>query len=211
MNEVDIKTISHKKLLNRIYKAEESKFFETASFGFFVYLMTDLVLFASLFAVYAVLEANTVGGPSGQQIFNLNNVLLETLALLISSFTMGLAILSMKKNHRNKVLGYLVISFLLGLVFLLIEMTEFNHLIAIGDSWRRSGFLSGFFVLVGTHGLHIMVGLIWMAIMFYKILKFGLSRVNIRRLTLLSMFWHFLDIVWIFIFTIVYLYGALGR
>ena len=210
MNELEIKTISDKKLLNRLYKKEAPKFFETASFGFFVYLMTDLVLFASLFAVYAVLEANTFGGPSGQQIFNLNNVLIETLALLTSSFTMGLAILSMKKGHRNKVLFYLVISFLLGAVFLTIEMNEFSHLIAIGDSWRRSGFLSAFFVLVGTHGLHITVGLIWMAIMFFKVLKFGLSESNTRRLTLMSMFWHFLDIVWIFIFTIVYLYGVLG-
>jgi len=199
-----------KKLVKKLYKKESQKFFETATFGFFVYLMTDLVLFASLFAVYAVLEGNTFGGPSGKQIFNLNNVLIETLALLTSSFTMGLAMVAMRNNHRKKVLIYLVISFILGALFLSIEMSEFSHLVAIGDSWRRSGFLSAYFALVGTHGLHITIGLIWMAIMFFKVLKTGLNESTTRRLTLMSMFWHFLDIVWIFIFTIVYLYGVLG-
>lgn len=205
-----IPTTDNKKIVKKLFKKESQKFFETATFGFFVYLMTDLVLFASLFAVYAVLEGNTFGGPSGKQIFNLNNVLIETLALLTSSFTMGLAMVAMRNNHRKKVLIYLAISFILGALFLSIEMSEFSHLIAIGDSWRRSGFLSAYFVLVGTHGLHITVGLIWMAIMFFKVFKTGLSESTARRLTLMSMFWHFLDIVWIFIFTIVYLYGVVG-
>lgn len=179
--------------------------------GFWIYIMTDCVLFASLFATYAVLHRNTFGGPSGQQLFNLPYVLTETIVLLTSSFTCGLAILSLRRNNKNKVLFWFSITFLLGLVFLIMELTEFRHLAQMGDSWRRSGFLSSYFGLVGTHGLHITVGLIWMIVLMAKVLGSGLTKGNIRRLTLLSIFWHFLDIIWIFIFTIVYLMGALGK
>ncbi len=182
--------------------------FENVSFGFFVYLMTDLVLFASLFAVYAVLHNNIAAGPSGHQIFNYPLVLTETLLLLTSSFTCGLTILSLNKRHKKQVYINLAITFLLGLGFLTIELSEFRHLVMIGDSWRRSGFLSSFFVLVGTHGLHILIGLSWMVFLAYRMFKTGFSRANIRRFTIFSLFWHFLDIIWIFIFTIVYLMGA---
>jgi cytochrome o ubiquinol oxidase subunit III len=179
-------------------------------FGFWVYIMTDCVLFAGLFATYAVLHNNTFGGLPAARLFNLSNVLLETLVLLTSSFTCGLAILSARRGHKDRVLFWFGVTFVLGLAFLGIELTEFHHLIATGNSWRRSGFLSSFFALVGTHGLHITVGLSWMAVMMFKVWRVGLTRHNVRKLTLLSLFWHFLDIIWIFIFTIVYMFGAIG-
>jgi cytochrome o ubiquinol oxidase subunit 3 len=177
-------------------------------FGFWVYLMTDCVLFASLFAVFAVLRNNTYGGPSGAQLFSLPYVLAETLILLTSSFTCGLAIVAAERKNRRAVLVLFGMTFLLGLAFLAMELTEFRHLDHEGNSWRRSGFLSSYFTLVGTHGLHITIGLLWMAVLMFKTYKGGLSKMNIKRLTLLSMFWHFLDIIWIFIFTIVYLMGV---
>ncbi len=179
-------------------------------FGFWLYLMTDCVLFASLFATYAVLHNNTFGGPSGQELFSLPFVLTETLILLTSSFTCGLAMLATHRQDRNMVMVWLAITFALGVAFLGMELSEFRHLAAEGNSWRRSGFLSSFFTLVGTHGLHIATGLLWMCIMFVKLGRRGLNTATIRRLTLLSMFWHFLDIIWIFIFTIVYLLGAIA-
>ena len=180
-------------------------------FGFWVYIMTDCVLFASLFATYAVLHHNIFGGPSGQTLFSLPNVLTETLILLTSSFTCGLGILAARANHKNKVLFWFLITFLLGIAFLSLELTEFRHLVITGNSWRRSGFLSAFFTLVGTHGLHISIGLLWLVVLIGKIFSGGLSKNNLRQLTLFSIFWHFLDIIWIFIFTIVYLMGSLGK
>jgi len=179
------------------------------SLGFWIYLMTDCVLFASLFAVYAVLHTNTVGGPSAKSIFDLHYVLLETVILLTSSFTCGLAWLAAKDNDKTKALIGYGLTFLLGLCFLLLELHEFNHLAVTGASWRRSGFLSAYFTLVGTHGLHITAGLIWMATMMVQVWKFGLKPGVTRRLTLLTLFWHFLDIIWIFIFSIVYLMGVI--
>jgi cytochrome o ubiquinol oxidase subunit 3 len=180
------------------------------SFGFWVYLMTDCVLFASLFATYAVLHTSTFGGPSGRDLFDLHSVLAETLILLTSSFTAGLAMLAAHAGQRRAVLGWLAATFVLGVSFLTIELTEFSRLVADGNSWQRSGFLSGFFTLVGTHGLHITLGLIWMAVLMIKLWRGNLSPSLTKRLTLLSLFWHFLDVVWIFIFTIVYLMGAAG-
>lgn len=177
-------------------------------FGFWMYLMTDCVLFASLFATYAVLRTNTFGGPGGEVLFSLNFVLAETLILLTSSFTCGLGILAARRSQVRPVLILFGITFLLGLAFLGLEIHEFSHLYSEGDSWRRSGFLSAFFTLVGTHGLHITTGLLWMGTMMVRIKDTGLKRANIRQLTMLSLFWHFLDIVWIFIFTIVYLMGV---
>jgi cytochrome o ubiquinol oxidase subunit 3 len=187
---------------------EEENTSKTA-FGFWVYLMTDCVLFASLFAVYAVLHGNTFGGPSGHQIFSLPYVLTETLILLTSSFTCGLATLALQRRDKRQVLFWFGITFLLGLAFLGMEVTEFRHLIIEGNSWRRSGFLSSYFVLVATHGLHITIGLLWMAVLMVKVFRKDLTSGSVRRLTLLSLFWHFLDLIWIFIFTIVYLMGAM--
>jgi cytochrome o ubiquinol oxidase subunit 3 len=178
-------------------------------FGFWVYLMTDCVLFASLFATFAVLRNNTFGGPSGTQLFSLPFVLAETLILLTSSFVCGLAILAARRRDKRQVLILFGITFLLGLAFLSMEITEFHHLVVEGNSWRRSGFLSAFFTLVGTHGLHITVGLLWMMTLMIQVARKGLKTATVRRLTMLSLFWHFLDIIWIFIFSIVYLMGAL--
>ena len=177
----------------------------TKIFGFWMYLMTDFVLFASLFAVYAVLRANTFGGPSGLDIFNGPFVLTETVILLTSSFTAGLSLLAARDGNKRGVLFGLMVSGLLGLSFVLLEFSEFAKLIAEGDGPQLSGFLSSYFVLVGTHGLHIIVGLLWIVALIFAIVRKGLTRANMRKLMLWSMFWHFLDIVWIFIFTIVYL------
>jgi cytochrome o ubiquinol oxidase subunit 3 len=177
-------------------------------FGFWVYLMTDCVLFASLFATFAVLRSSTFGGPSGSTLFSLPFVLAETLILLTSSFTCGLGILSARLGQKDRVLIFFGLTFILGLAFLGLELHEFSHLYNEGNSWRRSGFLSAFFTLVGTHGLHITAGLMWMAVMMRKVSLKGLNESSIKRLTMLSLFWHFLDIVWIFIFTVVYLLGA---
>jgi cytochrome o ubiquinol oxidase subunit 3 len=177
-------------------------------FGFWVYLMTDFVLFAILFAAYAVLHNNTYGGPSGAQLFSLPYVLTETLNLLTSSFTCGLATIALQRRSKQQVLFWFAITFALGACFLGMELTEFRHLAQEGNSWHRSGFLSAFFTLVGTHGLHIATGLLWMVVLLVQFLRRGFNKGTIRRLTLLSLFWHFLDIVWIFIFTIVYLLGA---
>lgn len=170
--------------------------------------MTDLVLFATLFAVYAVLRNNTFGGEGAAELFNLPYVLVETIILLTSSFTMGLAILALHKRNKTQVLTLLSITFALGLAFLAMELYEFGILINEGNSWQRSGFLSGFFVLLATHGLHILVGLLWIIVLGFQITKRGLTGGVVRRVNLLSIFWHFLDIVWIFIFTFVFLIGV---
>jgi len=188
----------------------EAEATEKTVLGFWAYLMTDCVLFASLFAVYAVLHGNTFGGPNGHELFKLPYVLVETMALLTSSFTCGLAMIAAQKRDKSQVLFWLGVTFLLGLTFLGLELSEFHHMVLDGNSWRRSGFLSSYFTLVGTHGLHITFGLIWMAVTSVFISKRGLTEGTLKRLTLLSLFWHFLDIVWIFIFTIVYLFGSLS-
>lgn len=192
-------------VLSRKQQASNSK----VLFGFWLYLMTDCVLFASLFATFAVLRTGTYGGPTGQDLFNLPYILIETLALLTSSFTCGLAILAARRGARQQTLAWLLVTFLLGLLFLVLEVTEFRHLVVDGNGWRRSGFLSGYFTLVGTHGLHITVGLTWIAALFLKLLKSGLTEPAQRKLLMMSLFWHFLDLVWIFIFTMVYLFGVI--
>lgn len=178
-------------------------------YGFWIYLMTDCILFASLFATFAVLRDNTFGGPSGAELFSMPFVLAETLILLTSSFTCGLAMVAMQHRARAPVIGWLAITFVLGASFLVLEMSEFRHLVQEGNSWRRSGFLSAFFTLVGTHGLHITAGLIWMAVLLKQLWRRGFTPPVTRRLTMLSLFWHFLDVIWIFIFTIVYLIGEI--
>jgi cytochrome o ubiquinol oxidase subunit 3 len=177
----------------------------TVVFGFWMYLMTDFVLFASLFAVYAVLRGNTFGGPSGSQLFNLPYVLVETVMLLTSSFTIGLALLAARAGKLRLVLLSLAATALLGLGFVSMEFSEFARLIAAGNGPQLSGFLSSYFTLVGTHGLHIVIGLAWIVTLMITLARRGLTRPNMRKLMLLSLFWHFLDIIWIFIFTIVYL------
>jgi cytochrome o ubiquinol oxidase subunit 3 len=171
--------------------------------------MTDCVLFASLFATYAVLHGSTFGGPSSRELFDLPFVFVETILLLTSSFMAGLMMLALHKRNKRLVLILLSVIFILGFSFVAMELTEFTHLVTEGNSWSRSGFLSAFFTLVGTHGLHITVGLIWMTVLGAKVMKFGITDASARRLLLFSMFWHFLDVIWIFIFTVVYLMGVL--
>lgn len=178
-------------------------------FGFWVYIMTDCVVFASLFAAYVVLENRTASGPDSSEIFNLPYVLIETLLLLTSSFTAGLALLAAHQKQRDMVVRWLLITFALGLVFLGMEIYEFNALIGEGHSWTRSAFLSGYFTLVGTHGLHITAGLLWLIFLLFQVARSGIVGSSAKRLMLFGMFWHFLDVVWIFIFTIVYLRGVI--
>lgn len=192
--------------MTNIIKTEDSS---KTLLGFWVYLMTDCVLFASLFATYAVLQNNTYGGPSGKQIFDLPNIFIETILLLTSSFTTGLVMLAVKKRNKNTVLLWLAITWVLGALFLSLEISEFRSMVLAGNSWRSSAFLSSFFTLVGTHGLHILAGLLWAGVLAFQVIAKGLSQNLSRRLHLFSLFWHFLDIIWIFIFTIVYLRGTL--
>ncbi|MEM6050565.1 cytochrome o ubiquinol oxidase subunit III [Erwinia sp. P7711] len=178
-------------------------------FGFWIYLMSDCIIFATLFATYAVMVNSTAGGPAGKDIFELPFVLGETALLLFSSITYGFAVISMEKGTKSTVLGWLAVTFLLGAGFISMEIYEFHHLIAEGFGPQRSGFLSGFFTLVGTHGLHVTCGLIWMLVLMYQVATKGLTSTNHTRVMCLSMFWHFLDVVWICVFTIVYLLGAM--
>jgi len=186
-------------------KRHEAEYNDRVIFGFWVYLMTDLLMFSVLFAVYSVLHANTVGGPSGRDLFSQPMALAETLILLTSSFTAGLGMLGARLGNKKQVLMWFGITFALGLAFLSIELYEFREFIHEGHTMTVNAFLSSFFVLVGTHGLHITSGLLWMAITLIFVMKRGLNPPLVRKLGLLSLFWHFLDIVWIFIFTVVYL------
>lgn len=178
-------------------------------FGFWIYIMTDCILFATLFAAFAVLHDKSYMGPTLKQLISLPYVFGETLFLLASSFTYGLAMLGVYKNSRHRAVFWLAITFLLGLSFVVMEVHEFIHLYADGNSWHISAAISSFFTLVGTHGTHVSIGLIWMSFMIFQLLKYGTSKEVNKRLTYLGLFWHFLDIVWIFVFTIVYLMSAI--
>jgi cytochrome o ubiquinol oxidase subunit 3 len=177
--------------------------------GFWLYLMSDCLIFASLFAVYGVLGRNYAGGPTGAQLFELPVVALNTALLLLSSITYGFAMLEMQRNGKRAMLAWLAITGLLGAGFIFLELREFLHLIAIGAGPQRSAFLSSFFALVATHGLHVTFGIIWLVTLMVQVGKKGLLPENKRRLMCLSMFWHFLDVVWIGVFSFVYLMGVL--
>lgn len=181
---------------------------DKTNLGFWIYLMTDCMLFASLFATYAVLRNNTNGGLPGSELFSLPFVLVETMLLLTSSFTCGLSLVAARMGAKKHLLALLGLTFALGAGFLGMEMYEFAKLAHEGNSWQQSGFLSAFFTLVGTHGLHITAGLIWLVTLMMIVAKQGISASTSRRLGLFGMFWHFLDIIWILIFTFVYLLGA---
>lgn len=183
--------------------------FSMTTLGFWIYLMTDCLIFGTLFITYAVLHNNTFGGPSSRELFNLSTAFTETMFLLFSSVTCGFSILASLKNKRNTVIGWLAASFLLGSSFVAIELTEFTHLVQEGNSWHKSAFLSSFFTLVGTHGLHVSTGLLWMAVIMGQLYWYGITAFTFRRLIIFSLFWHFLDLVWIFIFTFVYLIGVI--
>ncbi len=182
---------------------------DTTIFGFWLYLMSDCLLFATLFATYVVLRGNTFGGPSGKELFDLNFALTETLILLTSSFSCGLAVVALYRNHLRALTIFLGITVLLGAAFVTLELNEFNRFAQEGASWQTSGFLSGFFTLVGTHGAHVTAGIIWMVVAMVQLARKGITATTSRRLVLFSLFWHFLDVIWIFIFTIVYLMAFL--
>lgn len=190
-----------------IAEAEAQK--DTKMLGFWIYLMTDCILFASLFATYIVLQRSTFGGPGSHELFDLQFVLIETLLLLTSSFVCGLTMLAVRVGKMSHVVAGLVATFLLGAAFLGMELNEFTTLANEGHGWWSSAFLSAFFTLVGTHGLHIAVGLLWICVLVWQIKTKGITSGVARRLGLFGLFWHFLDIIWIFIFTIVYLMGVL--
>lgn len=176
--------------------------------GFWLYLMTDCILFASLFATFAVLRHATAGGPEGHEIFSMPLVLTETIILLASSFSCGIALVSMKQKKIRQMVVALAVTYVLGVAFLTIEITEFVKLISEGHGPQQSAFLSAFFTLVGTHGFHIFIGLVWLLVLVGVLARRGLNAKLFRQITLFGLFWHFLDLVWIFIFTVVYLIGA---
>ncbi len=187
---------------------EEQEIVSNQSLGFWLYLMSDLVIFASLFATYAVLSHSYAGGPTGKELFHLPYTFIETMLLLLSSAACGMAMLAVHRGRRDLVLIGFLVTLLLGLGFIGMEVREFHAMILDGNGPGRSAFLSAFFTLVGTHGLHVTCGLIWMAIMMGQVAVKGLSVPVQSRLLRLSMFWHFLDIVWVAVFTIVYLMGV---
>lgn len=177
-------------------------------FGFWIYLITDFVLFATVFTTYAVLHNNVAGGAKGFEIFSLSFALGETLVLLFSSFTCGIGMHFIRQD-KEKTLGWFSFTFLLGWLFLFLEMKEFTTLIQEGNGWEKSGFLSSYFTLVGLHGLHILGGLLLLFFFLTQLYREGLSLRVRRRLTCFSLFWYFSYIIWICVFTIVYLIGAI--
>ncbi|WP_312795229.1 cytochrome o ubiquinol oxidase subunit III [Tianweitania sp.] len=193
------------------YLADEHEHAEGSStaLGFWVYLMSDCLIFAILFAIYGVLGTSYAAGPGPQDLFELELVAINTAMLLFSSITYGFAMLQMDKGNVRATQLWLAITGVFGLCFLGIELYEFHHLIEIGATPQRSAFLSAFFTLVGTHGLHVTFGIIWLVTLMVQVSMHGLIPANRRRLMCLSMFWHFLDVIWIGVFTFVYLMGML--
>jgi cytochrome o ubiquinol oxidase subunit 3 len=179
-------------------------------YGFWVFLLSDIVMFSAFFAAYAVLAHATAGGPNGLQLFSQRSVAIETGCLLASSYTCGL--MSLAIGSRRYGVAYLaaLVTFLLGAAFLALELREFAGMIAVGAGPQRSAFLSAFFTLVGCHGLHVAAGLIWLAVMMAQVAIKGINATVERRLLCFSLFWHALDIVWVWLFTVVYLMGVLS-
>jgi cytochrome o ubiquinol oxidase subunit 3 len=177
-------------------------------FGFWVYLLTDFMLFATFFAVHAVLFDSNHGGPTGKQLFVLPFTLIQSILLLSASFTSGIGGVCAHRRNKSGVIFFFLLTFLLGMVFMGMEMSEFSHLIKSGNSWQRSAFLSSFFNLVGMHGLHMIFALLWTLVLLVPVFRFGITDVSVKRLTCLKMFWQFINIVWVFIFSLVYLMGG---
>jgi cytochrome o ubiquinol oxidase subunit 3 len=184
---------------------KDARHAEVTVFGFWTFLMSDALLFALLFATYATMITRTAGGPTGPELFDIANAFIETLVLLVSSFTFGLAAVALKEGKRQRIQLWLAVTLGLGLVFLGLELREFAGLIAQGGTAQTSGFLSSFFVLLSMHGFHVLVGCVWIVVMLVQVGRFGLTRPVRSRLLRLGLFWHFLDLVWIMIFSVVYL------
>lgn len=177
--------------------------------GFWIFLVTDCLIFGTLFATYAVLVNHIANGPSGKEIFELSGVTWETFILLTSSFTSGLAMLAMHKGNKKQIINWLIVTILLGMSFVGLEVREFAHMVDEGATISTSAFLTAFFTLVGTHGLHVSIGIAWMIGLIIQLYQRGLNVKTKRKLTVIGLYWHFLDVVWIFIFTIVYLMGVM--
>ncbi|WP_141433232.1 cytochrome aa3 quinol oxidase subunit III [Bacillus sp. 03113] len=173
--------------------------------GFWIFLGAEIVLFSTLFGVHGVLKNGFAGGPTPDDIFVLKDVLIETLLLLVSSFTCGLAIFEMRRHNLKGLLTWLVITLLLGAGFIFMEVSEFIHYVHEGATMQRSAFLSSFFVLLGTHGAHVSLGIGWAILIIIQLVKRGLTPTTARKTFIIGLYWHFLDVVWIFIFTFVYL------
>ena len=178
------------------------------AYGFWIFILSDIVMFSALFAAYAVLSGNTAGGPTGPELFNLRNVFIETMCLLFSSYTCGLGALAAERRQPGRFLIFAALTFLLGAAFLYIEISEFAGMISKGAGPSRSAFLSSFFTLVGMHGAHVTLGLLWLIYMVAQVIAKGLRPAVLRRLLCFSLFWHALDIVWIGVVTLVYLMGV---
>ena len=178
------------------------------AYGFWIFILSDIVMFSCLFAAYAVLARNTAGGPTAAQLFNLRSVFIETMCLLLSTYTCGLGALSAERRQPARFLMFAGLTFVLGAAFLFIECTEFAGMVAKGAGPARSAFLSSFFTLVGTHGAHVTGGLIWLVYLVAQVMANGLRAPVLRRLLCWSLFWHALDIVWIGVLTLVYLMGV---
>lgn len=178
--------------------------------GFWIFLGAEIVLFATLFGVYAVLSHRYADGPAQQDIMMIRDVMIQTVLLLTSSFTCGLAILEMRRGQLKSLLGWLIVTLLLGAGFLFMEINEFAHYVHLGATMQTSAFLSSFFVLLGTHGLHVTLGIGWAILLIIQLLQRGLTPVTARKLFIIGLYWHFLDVVWIFIFTFVYLKGMVS-
>ena len=193
------------------YEADEHEHAEGGGtmLGFWIYLMSDCLIFAVLFATYGVLSGNLAGGPGPRDLFDLPLVAINTSMLLLSSITYGFAMLSARQQHVGATQLWLAVTALFGAAFLSIELYEFTRLINEGATPQSSAFLSSFFTLVGTHGLHVTFGIVWLLTLMVQVGQRGLTAPNERRLMCLSLFWHFLDIVWIGVFTFVYLMGML--
>jgi cytochrome o ubiquinol oxidase subunit III len=178
------------------------------AYGFWIFILSDMVMFSALFAAYAVLSGNTAGGPGGAELFNLRSVFIETMCLLLSSYTCGIGVLSAERRDPARFLIFAAFTFVLGAAFLFIEVTEFAGMVEKSAGPSRSGFLSAFFTLVGTHGVHVASGLIALVYLVAQVIAKGLQAAVLRRLLCWSLFWHALDIVWVGVFTLVYLMGA---
>ena len=177
------------------------------AYGFWIFILSDMVMFSALFAAFAVLRGNTAGGPTGSELFNLRNVFIETMCLLLSSYTCGLGALSAERRQPGRFLIFAALTFVLGSAFLAIEASEFAGMVEQGAGPERSAFLSSFFTLVGTHGVHVTSGLIALIYLVAQVIAKGLRPAVLRRLLCWSLFWHALDIVWVGVFTLVYLIG----
>jgi cytochrome o ubiquinol oxidase subunit III len=195
-------------VLHESYPDTHHDVYSKTIFGFWTFLLTDFVLFATFFAAYAVLHDNTYGGPSGREIFRLSFTMVQTVILLTCSFISGLAGAAAHRKNKNWTIVLFGITFLLGIAFMWMEIADFSRLINAGNSWKKSAFLSAYFSLLGTHGIHMVLAILWIIVLIPPVFREGITLPSIRRLTCLRMFWQFLNVVWVFIFTIVYVMGG---